>query len=294
MSLALLAALAFFCIVHWSAIVDSLFRFDALALVIAATTLGLQWCVGAWRDVLLVRRLTPRHVSVARVFILNSHQYVFNLLPLAMGTLLKAKRYRGEMGVPYTQFGSMFLVQYFVLVCVSTAWGIAAAVWLGHLPLAMLFSVVMVAAIACLFAPGRIAQWSPRFAKQKLLELHEGLTLILSSSRTFPGVVCLGVVCHALQCIRLYALLRCVDPTIVLSDSLLYAAMAHLSLLLMITPSGLGVREFLYAVVANVANHSVVATVLVALVERVLAIGLAIGAIVANRAAFKFVRDPKQ
>lgn len=286
MLLALLALLGIFCTTHWPAIVESLFKFDAIALLIAGTTLGLQWYVGAWRDVLLIRRLTSRPVNVARVFVLNAQQYLFNLLPLAMGTLLKAKRYREEMNVPYTQFGSMFLVQYIVLICVSTAWGIAAAIWLRHFPIAILFFVIFVFAVAGLFAPKQLAQWSPRFAKQKLLELHEGITLLLSSSRTFSAVVCLGVVCHGLQCVRLYALLRCVDPSIAFSDSLLYAAMAHLSLLLMITPSGLGVRELLFAIVARAANHSVVATVMAALVERVLAIGMAFGVIVVSCVVF--------
>jgi hypothetical protein len=217
--LALLASLVAFCTTHWPAIVEALTRFDATALLVAGFTLGMQWYVGAWRDVLLLRRLTSMPISVTRVFVLNSQQYLFNLLPLAMGTLLKAKRYREEMNVSYTQFGSMFLVQYAVLICVSTAWGVGAAIWLGHFLLAVSFFVIFAFTITCLFVPRQIARWSPRFAKHKLVEMHDGISLMISRGRTFLSVISLGVICHGLQCVRLYVLLHCLDSSIAASDA---------------------------------------------------------------------------
>lgn len=282
MMLALIAALMAFGFKQWHALLETLGKIDATSIAIAGITVGLQWFVGAWRDLLLVRRLTVMPISATRVMTLNSQQYLFNLLPLAMGTVLKAKRYREEMDVSYTQFGSMFLVQYAVLICVSTAWGVIAAIWLGHFRLAVSFFVIFAFTVTCLTVPKRIAQWSPRFAKHKLLEMHHGISLMISRGRSFLSVILLGVICHGLQCVRLYVLLHCLDPSIAFGDSLLYAAMAHLSLLLMVTPSGLGVREILFAVIASAANHSVVATVLAALVERVLAIGLALGVIIVS------------
>ena len=102
-----------------------------------------------------------------------------------------------------------------------------------------------------------------------ITRLHAGLRTVRRSRSRFTGVFALSILCFLLQSVRLHTLLSSVDSKISFGQSLVYAAMAQMSVIVSITPSALGIREVLFGLVSRVTGQSLVLGVVTAVFERV-------------------------
>ncbi|MEL6109335.1 MAG: lysylphosphatidylglycerol synthase transmembrane domain-containing protein, partial [Planctomycetota bacterium] len=245
-----------------------------MSLGCVAATVYVQWFLGAYRDSLLLRCLS-HNVRWSRLHELNAYQLALNSLPFRMGTVYKAKRLKSDHGVPYSELGSALLVQSVVVIAgggVIASWVLlthsfadgADARWLGIACLA-----ISLALVGAVWIPFPSSPRLPVRVHRFIASLHAGLKTVRRSRAHFIGVFGLSILCFLLQSLRLYVLLNSVDSGISFSQSLVYAAMAQISMVLSITPSALGIREVLFGLVSRVTGQSLALGVVTAVFERV-------------------------
>lgn len=279
LALALLAAVVAY-VVRNAEVVRNLPRLSAAAWVAVLTIT----VAGTGISVLGVQSML--HAIGARtrygeMFLLHNAAYLLNLLPAKAGTVLRATYLRTHHDVSFPRFGVFALALTLLTTFVTAAVGLVSllAVYgverFANRVFAALLAVCMVGTLLILLVPVPVPAWSGRVgralrellgSRRRLLRRPLGLlrptgwllaVYLLGALRL--GVIYAGLGLHA-------------HP----GGLLLLGALGQISLLVNLTPGGLGVRELLVGSGAAVLGVPVEAGLLAALIERAVGLGWAV------------------
>lgn len=236
--------------------------------------------VGTLCSVLAVKQMLSAvgaDIGYGEMFLLHNATYLLNLLPLKAGTVLRATYLRAHHGLSYTRFGLFALYLTLLTALITSLLGLGCLVAIYGLgkPVNRVFAVLLLAlslaTVAALMLPLPVPSWTGRLggllrnlmaARRELLARPVSLVSPLSAllATYLVGVLRLGFIYAGLG-LDAHA-----------GGLLLLGALGQVSVLVNLTPGGLGVREILLGGGAAVLGVPVEAGLLAALIER--AVGL--------------------
>lgn len=272
---ALVVAAAYLCW-HAAAMLALAKQVSLVPTLTTIITIYLQWYLVALRDQLLLRTFPARPASLQTLALINAKQLILNVIPLYLGTMLKAQHYRQQLELPYAQCATLFTLQSVIALAISSVCGAIGALWIGQsgwlgLFVLLSFGLALFALLTLHFLPSDPTQpiWACQNRSFHQRPLRFRLQVFLHASTLTLG----GQLLH---CWRLSTLFGAIGMAHSWADIVLYAGVSQLSLWLVITPSGMGTKELLFGLVATTSGQSASLGVFTAVTERILAIGCAL------------------
>ena len=268
---ALVAAAAYLCW-HAAAMLALAKRLSLLPTLITIATIYLQWYLVALRDKCLLHTFQVREANLRTLAVINAQQLILNVIPLYLGSMLKAQLDRQEWALPYSPFAMLLTMQSSIALAISSFCGAVGAFWLGQHGLLGIFAFLTFGPV--LFALCLV--WF-RPVPIPLPTLNDANGSVESVPRRFAWQIFLAsflltLGCQLLQCGRLSTLFGAIGLAHSWADVVLYAAVSQLSLWLVVTPAGIGTKELLFGLVATSSGQSASLGVFTAVTERAIAI----------------------
>jgi len=271
-AIACIAGFAWFLAYHGDAIAESASRIDTVTLLLVCGACLAQWSVKAWRDVSIfgVLGCRPRWRQFMRI---NAVQLMLNYLPMKPGTAYTVVRLRQKFSISYTDIAGCAIVQV-LLVTVAASAVAAVALMLhpmgasprGRIAIALLLSVALVAIAVPLVAATRLAAGLRR--EGLLQQLTRGMHLLMARPALFARCLALSLAGFCLGALRLYLCYRALELSLTVGETFIINAGDQLSLLVSLTPAGLGIREGMVALMSSVVAIPVATAVLAATLNR--------------------------
>ena len=212
---------------------------------------------------------------------LHSAAYLLNLLPGRLGTVLRAHYLKKHHALSYTRFGLFALYLSLLtslmtalvgLVCLVAVYGLDAT---AHRVSALLLGGSVLLTTALLFLPLPVPAWRGRLAGL-VTRLLAARGELLGRWRTLRAPALWVFVVYLLGVWRLGLIYQGLGLEARPEGLLLLGALGQLTLLVNVTPGGLGVRELLLGMGGTVLGVPMEAGLLAALIERAVGLGWAL------------------
>ena len=260
--------------------VEALLAFDLAALAGWLTLTLLARAFLAGTTVLPLRALGFEMSAVIAFWIGWVRTFSSLLLPLS-GIAAYAKLVRARVGISWSELASLTAPQFVLAVAALGIIGLAATasnfqrLGTSALAIAGFFFVVIAAAIAAASSAGWLIRLLPEAVSTRLARTSAALRTL---ART-PGLLAQVVVLHAIGIVlrgaRLWFVFEVVGVTLDWPELLLMIAIAESTMLVNLTPGGLGIREGLVVGGAVLLQIGAPVAASAALIDRVLTFALA-------------------
>lgn len=272
-----------------AAAVDNL-RPSTLAVLVAI--LLFHWVVRACRDRALLRALGYSTPATA-LFWVNCAQIALNYLPLKAGTLSSAGFLKARHSVRYRDFAVTFIQQYLLLLSSACILALLALFVAPALPDIQARGVAIVLAAISLGCVGILAwdgfwKFLPGKIRSRLDNSSRGLHVFREAPRIGFQALLLSLLMAIAAVARIWLLFSAIHQPIGISGATLVSAAMQASLVVSITPAGLGITEAAAGLTAKLALMGTKIGVLVAAMDRLVILLLAVLLLALRKAGHVF------
>jgi uncharacterized membrane protein YbhN (UPF0104 family) len=243
--------------------------------------LSAHWILRAWRDRFLYSAAghDPR---VTTIFWLNTLQLSLNYLPLKAGTFSSAEVFRSKLGVPYREFALVFGQQYLLIVAASS---LLAAAALALVPgvsvparagLALVLAGIGAGCFGLLWWDGMV-RWLPAAISRRVEGGARKFAVFHSSPRKATYALVLTFAMCIVAGLRLVVVYGVLSLELGFPEALVISASMQLSVLVSITPAGIGITEAIVGLSSVLVGHTARGGVMAATIDRAVTLAFSIG-----------------
>jgi uncharacterized membrane protein YbhN (UPF0104 family) len=257
-----------------------------------------HWIVRACRDRVLLKALGYSTSAVA-LFWVNCAQIALNYLPFKAGTLSSAGFLKARHSVLYRDFAVTFIQQYLLLLFGACILALLALLVAPALPVVQAHGVAIVLAVISLGCMGILAWdgfWKllPNKIRSRLDNSSRGLHVFREAPRAGLQALLLSLLMAVAAVARVWLLFSAIHHPIGISGAALVSAAMQTSLIVSITPAGLGITEAAAGLTAKLALMGTKTGVLVAAMDRMVILLLAVLLLALRKACHVFFPSKNQ
>ena len=243
--------------------------------LLVVLTIVAQWFIRAFRDVRMFHGASYS-IPFVRMVSINAVQLILNHLPFRAGTLYAAISLRKESGVRIADFGIILTAQHILRLAVcTTVSGFLLFVEAGPFSFApWLFTIATLICISVLWLPIP----APRRISTLLQKLRESISCGGDSSKhgSFFMLLACTIAIFFLDSLRMFILLKVVSSDVNVTDAVVFATVGYLSVVLSVTPSGIGIRELMVGLAAPLVHQTFSAGTVASTLDRIFLLASAV------------------
>jgi len=245
----------------------------------------------------LLRELDYR-ISRTQVFLIGWLRTFSNQIMPMTGLAVYLQQVRDKSGASWQDLAASSSQQLFIgaaaLGVIGLSAGLSNLTVLGDalLPLLLVFFVLSGVALAAALGVSRVIRSLPRIVSQPVSAASDSFGRLASNPKLIVSLIGLHAVATLLRGIRIWLLFGSVGAGLSWQEALLIVALAEATVLIPITPGGLGVREGIIIGGAALLNIPTDVAVTVSLIDRLFVV--AVTGMMAAPAAIHLYRKPSR
>lgn len=230
-----------------SALLDS----DPWILILIATATLVSWVVNTYSQDVIFRAL-DKDLPFSLLIGLHVGGGLLNYLPMRPGTFYRAHSMKQRAGLRYARFGSFLFTNTVLYFAVTAVLGTITIVFYyglrtqEALVLTVLLGVCALTTLVLVLCPLPGNTGSSRISRM-LNDLIAGRDLVVQDRRVLTILVLLHVLLFLVTALRMSGAFLAVGTEIPLAGSMVLGAVSMLALIVSLTPSGIGIQEFVVA-----------------------------------------------
>lgn len=253
--------------------------------IVIFLTIGGQIGARVWCDRILYTSL-GYSVPAGSLYVIQAKQTILNYLPFKAGTIYAACALKMRHQIAVSHFTAVFATQNALTLGVTLLAAALAMSWsttaeVQSWPVVTVLAALGLLSLAVLFLRIPTFIKLPERLQNVVKRIHEGMLQFRRKPDRLLATTLLRLVAVILMAWRFQLLYTVAGESVTFAVALVISASVLVSLLIAITPAGLGIREALLGVTSGLLAAPPAVAVIASMLERILVLGY-VGTVVAG------------